>query len=287
MKVLMLGGTRFFGVHTVRELLAGGHEVTIGSRGRTPDGFGSAVRRITLERTDPESMRHALTGLHFDAVIDKIGYCSNDIRCAMETLDCERYIYMSTTAVYEPKHMDTREEEFDGLRGELVWCGRQDFPYDTVKRHAERALCQVYGDRPWVAVRYPFVVGTDDYTRRLLFYVEHAMKGIPMRIDNADAPMGFIRSDEAGQFMAFLADKAFTGAINGCAAGAMSLREMLNYVKRKTGRRAVLDEAGEDAPYNGEPAYSINTRRAEELGFRFSNVRDWMFDLLDALIASV
>lgn len=286
MKVLVLGGTRFFGVHTVRELLAGGHEVTVATRGLTPDDFGDAVRRIILDRTNPESMRRALHGRHFDAVIDKIGYCSNDIRYAMDAIDCGRYIYMSTTAVYEPKRMDTREEAFDGMQGELVWCDRQEFPYAEVKRHAERALSQVYGDKPWVAVRYPFVVGMDDYTRRLLFYVEHAMKGIPMHIDNIDAPMGYIRSDEAGKFMAFLVDKAFTGAVNGCSAGAVSLREMLDYVERKTGCKALLDVAGDEAPYNGEPAYSINTRRAEELGFRFSDVRDWMFDLLDELMDS-
>jgi len=29
MKILVIGGTRFFGIHTVRELLAQGHEVTM------------------------------------------------------------------------------------------------------------------------------------------------------------------------------------------------------------------------------------------------------------------
>ena len=287
MNVLVLGGTRFFGVHTVRELLSRGHDVTIATRGLTPDGFGVAVKRITLERTDPDSMREALKGRHFDAVIDKIAYCSNDIRYAMDALDCDCYIYMSTTAVYDPKRMDTPEEDFDGSDGELVWCDWLDFPYEVVKRHAERALCQVYGDRLWTAVRYPFVVGTDDYTRRLLFYVEHAMKGITMHIDNADAPMGFIRSDEAGKFMAYLVDQRFTGAINGCSTGAISLREMLAHIERRTGCRAVLDAAGDEAPYNGEPPYSIRTERAEMLGFRFSDVREWIFTLLDELIAQV
>lgn len=287
MKVLVLGGTRFFGVHTVRELLASGHEVTVATRGRTPDGFGDAVRRITLDHTDPESMRQALRGRHFDAAIDKIAYCSNDIRYALEALDCDRYIYMSTTAVYAPKRMGTREEDFDGRDGKLIWCDRQDSPYDEIKRQAERALCQVYADRPWVAVRYPFVVGMDDYTRRLRFYVEHTMKGVPMHIDNVDAPMGYIRSDEAGKFMAFLADKAFTGAVNGCSAGSVPLRDMLDHIERKTGGRAILDAAGDEAPYNGEPPYSILTERAEALGFRFSDIRDWIFSLLDELIVSV
>ena len=46
MKILVLGGTRFFGVHLVCALLEDGHEVTIATRGRTPDSFGSQVSRI-------------------------------------------------------------------------------------------------------------------------------------------------------------------------------------------------------------------------------------------------
>lgn len=284
MNILLLGGTRFFGVHTVNALLERGHTVTIATRGRTPDGFGSRVQRITLDRTDPESMRAALTGKHFDVAVDKLAYCSNEIKSAMETLDCGRYIYMSTTALYEPKHMDTREEDFDPFRSPVIWCDRPDFPYDEVKRQAERALWQKYGEKNWTAVRYPFVVGRDDYTRRLAFYVEHAINGQPMQIDNPDAQMGFIRSDEAGAFMAFLAEQDFSGAVNGCSAGTVSIREVLNYVRQKTGKAAVLSPDGDPAPYNSEPPYSINTEKAAGLGFTFSNVRDWFFDLVDFYI---
>ena len=68
-----------------------------------------------------------------------------------------------------------------------------------------------YRDRNWIAVRYPFVVGKDDYTKRLAFYVEHTMKSIPMDIDNLNSQMGFIRSDEAGKFMAFLVEQDIRG----------------------------------------------------------------------------
>lgn len=39
MKVLVLGGTRFFGVHMVNSLLSKGHNVTIATRGKTKDIF--------------------------------------------------------------------------------------------------------------------------------------------------------------------------------------------------------------------------------------------------------
>lgn len=60
----------------------------IATRGKTPDSYGDKVERITIQRTNEESMRH------FDVVIDKIAYCSNDIRYVMDYVDCDKYIYI-------------------------------------------------------------------------------------------------------------------------------------------------------------------------------------------------
>lgn len=287
MNILVIGGTRFFGIPMVEELLKNGHEVTIATRGLAEDPYGDRVKRIIVERTSEESMKSVLKGMHFDVVIDKIGYCSNDVKYAMEAVSFDRYIHMSTTAVYQPKHMNTVETEFDGKAEEVIWCDRIAFPYDEVKRQAEKSLWQKYSDRKWIAVRYPFVIGKDDYTERLKFYVEHTMKSIPMNIDNLDCQMGFIGSEEAGKFMAYLVDKDMEGAINGCSEGTISLKEIIEYVEKKTGSKAIIDKDGEDAPYNGEPEYSINTEKAKAAGFRFSKLRDWIYELLDYYISAV
>ncbi len=284
MKILVIGGTRFFGIHMVNELLERGHDVTIATRGKSSDEYGDKVKRIVMERTNEASIREALKGTHYDAVIDKIAYCSNDIKYVMDVVDCDKYIHMSSTSVYEPKRINTVESDFDGTSKELIWCDRKDFPYEQIKRQAEYALWQKYSDRNWIAVRYPFVIGKDDYTKRLLFYVEHVMKFIPMNIDNPDYQMGFIRSDEAGKFMAFLVDKDVRGAINGSSEGTISIKEIISYVEKKTGTKATIDEKGESAPYNGEPEYSINTEKAQSLGFKFSSLHDWIYELLDYYI---
>lgn len=70
MKILVLGGTRFFGIHTVNELLAKGHDVTIATRGKASDNFGNKVKRIVVERTSAESMKNAFKNFHYDVVID-------------------------------------------------------------------------------------------------------------------------------------------------------------------------------------------------------------------------
>ena len=287
MKILVIGGTRFFGIPMVNALLEQGHDVTIATRGNTDGGFGDKVSYIKVDRTNPESMKNAFTGKHFDVVIDKIAYCSNDIKYALDVLDCDRYIYMSTTAVYEPKHMNTVESDYNPTAKEVVWCNRGDFPYAEIKRQAENALYQVYPNQKAVAVRYPFVIGKDDYTKRLLFYVEHTMKGQPMYIDNIDCQMGFIDSREAGEFIAYLVDKDFTGAVNGCNTGTVSLREIIEYVERKCGVKAVIAADGDKAPYNGEPEYSINVDLAKAMGFEFSELKDWIWELVDYYIEVV
>lgn len=284
MNVLVLGGTRFFGVPMVKDLLEKGHKVTIATRGKANDDFGNKVNRIIVERTNAESMKEAFTGKHFDVVIDKIAYCSNDIQYAMDSISFDKYIYMSSTSVYNPKHLNTVEADFDGLSKDFVWCGRMDFPYEQIKRQAEYALWQKYPDKKWLAVRYPFAIGKDDYTKRLFFYVEHTVKSIPMNIDNLDCQMSFIRSDEAGKFLSFLVESDTVGAINGSADGTISLREIIRYIESKTGSKAIIDASGENAPYNGEPEYSINTDKAKSLGFKFLSLRGWIFDLLDYYI---
>ena len=77
------------------------------------------------------------------------------------------------------------------------------------------------------------------------------------------------------------------GIIAGRDNNLISIREIIEYVEKKTGTKAVIDKAGEDAPYNGEPEYSINTERARALGFQFSTLHDWIYGLIDEYIQMV
>ena len=95
------------------------------------------------------------------------------------------------------------------------------------------------------------------------------------------------RVDEAGKFLAFLATQDFRGAINGSSEGTISIREIIDYVEVKTGAIAVISNDGDEAPYNGEPEYSINTDQAKKLGYRFSTLKDWIFELLDHYIETI
>lgn len=286
MKVLVLGGTRYFGRHLVEELLLKQYDVTIATRGITTDPFGNEVQRIKVDRTKEEDMKKAFLGKEYDIVYDDIAYSSNDIKYALDSISCKRYVFVSTISVYDELHMDTREEDFDPMKGKLIWCDREDFTYNIIKQHAERALFQEYaGRQSSVAVRFPFVIGKDDYTQRLFFYVDHIKKGIPMNVDNKKEMLGFIDSREAGRFLSFIGDNDFRGIINAASKGAVSVEEIINYTEEKTGKAAILSEDGDRAPYNGADSFSIDVSRGESTGFTFSEVRDWIWGLLDYYIS--
>ena len=105
-------------------------------------------------------------------------------------------------------------------------------------------------------------------------------------------------------------DKDVKGAINGASDGTISIKEIIEYVEEKTGARAIIDNSGEDAPYNGEPEYSICTDKAKKshkafvdknleftegmtsdkakkLGYQFTELKDWIYELLDYYIQVV
>jgi len=286
MEALVLGGTRYFGIHLVQALLENGHDVTIATRGHAEDNFGKRVKRMKVDRTSAKSMKEVFKNKEYDVVCDNLAYCSNDVQHALLSINCRRYIMVSSASVYN-LHDNTLEKDFDPLQAPFEWCDRTAYSYDKNKQFAESALFQTDKAKSAAAVRFPFVIGADDYTKRLHFYVEHTIKQIPMFVDNGNAQMSFVRSDEAGRFLAFLAEQEYRGAVNGSSDGTISIAEIVRYVEAETGIRAAFSDDGDPAPYNGTADYSINNERAAGLGFRFSPIKDWIFDLLDQCIAQM
>ena len=76
MKILVLGGTRFFGVHLVNTLLLQGHEVAVATRGNAKPRFIAPVEAIRVDRIQEESMRAVFSGREFDVVYDCLLYTS-------------------------------------------------------------------------------------------------------------------------------------------------------------------------------------------------------------------
>ena len=287
MKILVVGGTRFFGLPMVDALLAKGHDVTVATRGNTKAVFAGEVRSVLVDRTDPSDVKRALEGCKYDVVIDKIAYGSNEVKWLLENVSCDRYIQMSSCSVYKKDHANIKEEEFAAKDHPMNWLGRLP-DYAETKRNAERAALEFMEESACTFVRYPVVLGEHDYTNRLRFYIEHIKNSLPMYVDDMDKAMSFIHEKEAGEFIAFLADHPCSGAVNGCSDGVVRISEIINYAEKKTGKAALIDVKGDAAPYNGlTDTLSFNTEKARKAGYIFSDLDSWIYKLIDYVINSL
>lgn len=281
MNILVVGGTRFFGLPMVRKLIDNGHSVTIATRGGHSDPFGDSVRRVIMDKTDTESVKAALGGEQFDLLIDKVAYSSNDVISLLSGANCKRYIQMSSCAVYQNAHAGITESEFDAKGIELVKMDRTG-DYALGKKQAERAALEMLDESACTFVRYPVVLGENDYTGRLRAYVKAVAGGTPMNIQNPDAKTGYIFENEAGEFIAHLADTSLCGAVNGCAVGTVSQSDIIGYIEHKCGKKAVFSPSGEKMPYDDTASdTSYSCAKAKGTGFEFSELTGRLCDLLD------
>lgn len=139
MKTLILGGSTFVGRRMVELLLSEGHDVTVLNRGRTTTELLPGVERIVGDRTSTESMRAALDGTQWDAVVDVSGFVmaagGGEFEELLALLDGRvgAYVFVSSIMAYAPS-------------GIMPW--RESAPmtddpastYGGFKAHAERAI---------------------------------------------------------------------------------------------------------------------------------------------------
>ena len=282
MKALILGGTKFMGVHLANELIAAGHEVTIATRGKTPNPFGDKVTHLTIDRRDPASLHSAFNGRHYDVTIDNIAFSSNDVKHLLDVLRTDKYVVTSTVSVYfDNLHMKIQEDEVDTTTHPLKWLNYEDTTYDEAKRQTEAALFQAYPNQLSAAIRFPYIFGDDDYTKRLFFYVENICHERPMHIDNIAARLSFINSREAGQFLAHAATGPVNGYVNAGSNGTISLEEIISYTEERASKKAIIKEDGAPATMNGVPDFGLDTSKATKTGFRFKDIESWVYPLID------
>lgn len=191
MKILVLGGTRFIGRHIVEGLLDAGHQVSVFTRGQSPDALPPGVERIRGDRNNGAAGLDLLVGHTWDACVDVCGYTPRQVRPSAELLwgKVDRYVFVSTVSVYhEPAGGPISEthallpeaaEDVTEVTGET---------YGPLKVTCERIVGNLYGDRCTI-LRPQIVAGPWDPTGRHTYWVQRAAQEGEMLApgDGADA----------------------------------------------------------------------------------------------------
>ena len=289
MNILVLGGTRFFGKKLVELCLQNGHNVTILTRGQSGNPFGMRVKQLIVNRDDANSLSQALSSTTWDIVYDNICYSPNEALKICEILEgkTKKIVFTSTLSTYEIDGNIKAEEDFNPFNYEVRMGNREDFSYGEGKRQAEAVLFKE-ATFPVVAVRFPIVMGENDYTRRLHFHVERILQEQPISLPNIEAKMSFITDDEAAAFLYFAGITPIEGPYNATATGAISLRDLLGLIEETTGKHAKISLVDGDeksqSPYGVPTDWYMSTAKAEAAGFTFSQLHDWLPTLVKTLV---
>ena len=102
MRILIMGGTRFIGVHLCRILVAQGHEVVLFNRGNHPAPV-SGVAQIQGDRRDPDQLREKLSNEEFDVIFDNNGRELSDTQPLVDLFNgkIQQFVYVSSAGVYQ------------------------------------------------------------------------------------------------------------------------------------------------------------------------------------------
>ena len=214
MDILIIGGTGYIGKTVVQILLDRGDRVTIFSRGSTRPDWWDQVTHIHGDRDDRPDFMAKLKGKTYDAVFDSQAYRREDVESAGETFrgNVGRYLLVSTGSVYLEGTVDFsnrcpyNESDVDWADLEYTYPQGED-PYAVGKRHCEKWLQENSG-MDYTIVRIPAVMGPDDPTARMWWWVQRALDGrgviVPTNargafrtIYSADAAVNFIRALDA------------------------------------------------------------------------------------------
>ncbi|WP_075982731.1 NAD-dependent epimerase/dehydratase family protein [Bacillus massilinigeriensis] len=290
--VLVLGGTQFFGKRLVEKLIDSGKNVTIATRGLTPDSFGDKVNRLILDREDTSTIRGIFENRSWDVVYDQSCFSPQEASDMADALKgrVKRYIFTSSQAVYD-YGVNHKEENFDPGSFSFPFKGRKEYPgyegYQEAKRASEAVLFQS-NQFETVAVRFPIVIGKDDFTNRLKFHVERVMNGEPIGVTNPDVRFSFIMSHEAADFLYKMGESSFVGPINPGSKGDMSLKELFEKIEKLVGRKAILTNEltkTNASPYGLDGSWGVNTDKAASLGYHFSDLNHSIDELIEYYMA--
>jgi nucleoside-diphosphate-sugar epimerase len=191
MHILVLGGSGYVGRRITERLVARGDEVAVVSRGILQPAVLASVEHIRVDRKDRAAFAQTFSDRHYDAVIDNIAYEKEDADSAIRAFRGRigQYVFTSTMAVYDATRMDRPVVETDDvltqvptaeeLAGSALHPSR-GLTYTVGKRQVELAFQAASADFPYTALRAPIVVGPDDRTNRIWWFVQRIKDGGPL-----------------------------------------------------------------------------------------------------------
>jgi 2'-hydroxyisoflavone reductase len=246
-KVLIIGGTQFLGLHTVRAVLSRGHEVTTFNRGTRPGLF--AKGEVEELRGDRDGGLGILDGRTWDTVIDVPGYLPRVVRQSAQLFAnrVDRYVFISSISVYAG--FPTAGLDESGTLESMADETNEDVAanYGALKVLCEREVEAAFPSNA-VIIRPGLIVGPNDPTGRFTYWpVRMGRGGEVLAPDSPDVPVQVIDVRDLAAWTVRMAESGPAGVYNATGPRSpLALGEFLRVAAEACGVSSSVTFASEE-----------------------------------------
>jgi len=227
LRVLVLGGTRFIGVHMTELAMKRGHVVTLFNRGATNPQLFSKLEKL---KGDRDGKLDALRGRSWDVVIDDSGFVPRHVRLSAELLapNVRQYVFISSVSVYASFATPADEDSPVGRLADESIETVDENTYGPLKSLCERAAAAALPGRVTV-LRPGYIVGPGDNSDRFTYWPARAARGGEMLApDAAGDPIQFVDVRDLARFTLDVLERNVVGTFNVASApGRFTIGELI------------------------------------------------------------
>lgn len=215
--ILVIGGTKYLGLEFIKILDKSKINFFVASRKKIEvDNF------IKIDRKSQNELDKLFIDNQFDVVIDFINYSGLDSKILLNSISKQikppKLILISTVYTYAlPTEIDCdslfKEVSFNPLKYKNSILDRPDVTYSEGKRDMESYCIKNYRNDKLVILRFPIILGANDYTNRTQFYInkiKNRSQINPININNkscyiftneaANSIVNFVNNEKHGIF---------------------------------------------------------------------------------------
>ena len=292
MKLLILGGTRFLGLHLVTAALARNHEITLFNRGKHASAALTNVETIQGDRNRDLAK---LQGRRWDALVDTCGYLPRTVKASAEILaaSVDRYVFISSLSVYadvsvagidETAALKTLTNEQLKQANDIDSSGQASAVtygemYGGLKALCEEAAEEAMPNRV-LNIRPGLIVGPYDYTDRFTYWVVRvAGGGEVLAPGRPDRVVQFIDVRDLAEWIVRMIERKETGVYNATGLpNNLTMERVLRESKMVSDTDASLTWVSEDfllqekvTPWSEMPLWMPEEAAPHFKGFMFIN----------------
>jgi nucleoside-diphosphate-sugar epimerase len=217
-KILVIGGTRYLGLEFIKLLDESIIQLYVASRKQI-----DVKRFIKIDRKNQSDMNDLFIENQFDVVIDFINYSSSDSKILLNSIKQQKkvpkLILISTVYTYAmPLELEFNaifdEASFKPIEFRSPVVDRPEVTYSEGKRNMESYCVEHYSIEKLVILRFPIILGANDYTKRTHFYVDKIKEKLKVNPNTINSKNSYIFSFEAANSIFNFMESEYYGIYN-------------------------------------------------------------------------